>query len=207
MDRRPRYPLALSRTLFRRSLLAGALVALGISVNRRSPDPHAQVVVSHFVFRPHPSHQPRRHSGQVENDACFSVKRQVFFYPCFIGRIEHCTLREMALALCTFGRQQMSTARVATQDFTGRRYLKAFRHRLFGFASRDRFWHREPGTYTVEATSQQESTRRVQCRQSATLYLLKSEKETGTGIILTPSPLRARDELPELAPSFPAPDV
>jgi hypothetical protein len=49
-DRRPRYPLALSRTLLRRSLLAGALVALGILVVRLSPDPHAQVVV--FRFRP-----------------------------------------------------------------------------------------------------------------------------------------------------------
>ena len=158
MDRRPRYPLALSRTLFRRSLLAGALVALGISVNRRSPDPHAQVVVSDFAFRPHPSHQPRNIRGRRKAIASFSVKRQVFLYPCFIGRIEHCALSEMTLALCTFGHQQVSTARVATQHFAGRRYLEAFRHRFFGFASRYRFWHREPGTYTLESTSQQESS-------------------------------------------------
>ena len=154
MDRRPRYPFALSRTLFRRSLLAGALVALGILVIRPSPDPHAQVVVSHFAFRPHPSHQPRKYSEQVENVCCFSVKRQVFFYPRFIGRIEHCALSKMTLALCAFGHQQVPTARLATQHFAGRRYLKALRHRFLRFTSRYRFWHREPGTYTLDPTSQ-----------------------------------------------------
>ena len=43
----------------RRSLLAGALVALGILVVRLSPDPHAQVVVLDSVLRSHLSHQLR----------------------------------------------------------------------------------------------------------------------------------------------------
>ena len=43
----------------RRSLLAGALVALGILVVRLSPDPHAQVVVLDFILRSHLSHQLR----------------------------------------------------------------------------------------------------------------------------------------------------
>jgi hypothetical protein len=100
---------------------------------------------------------PENFRGRRKAIASFSVKRQVFFYPCFIGRIEHCALSEMTLALCTFGHQQVSTARVATQHFAGRRYLEAFRHRFFGFASRYRFWHREPGTYTLESSSQLET--------------------------------------------------
>jgi hypothetical protein len=94
--------------------------------------------------------------------ACFSVKRQVFFYPRLIGFIEDRGLGKMTLALRALGRQQMPTARVATQHFAGCGDLKAFRHRLFGFASRYRFWHREPGTYTVESSSQPETT--VSCK-------------------------------------------
>jgi hypothetical protein len=47
---------------------------------------------------------------------------------------------------------------VAPQHFAGRRDLKALRHRFLCFASRYRFWHREPGTYTLESSSQQETT-------------------------------------------------
>ena len=50
----------------------------------------------------------------------------------------------------------MPAARVASQHFAGRCYLKAFGHRFFRFASGNRFWHREPGTYTLESTSQLE---------------------------------------------------
>jgi hypothetical protein len=89
------------------------------------------------------------------------VKRQVFFHPRFIGSIEDCGFGEMTLPLCTFGRQQVSTTRLATQDFAGRGYLKAFCHRFFRFASRYRFWHREPGTYTLEPGTQQETTLNV----------------------------------------------
>jgi hypothetical protein len=92
--------------------------------------------------------------------ACFSVKRQIFFYPRLIGFIEDRGFGEMTLPLRTFGRQQVSTTRLATQDFAGRGYLKAFCHRFFRFASRYRFWHREPGTYTAESGTQQETTLR-----------------------------------------------
>jgi len=50
----------------------------------------------------------------------------------------------------------MPAARVASQHFAGRCYLKAFGHRFLRFASGNRFWHREPGTYTLESTSQLE---------------------------------------------------
>jgi hypothetical protein len=63
----------------------------------------------------------------------------------------------MTLALCAFALQQVSTTRVATQHFAGCRYLKALRHRFLCFASRYRFWHREPGTYTLESSSQLET--------------------------------------------------
>jgi len=103
--------LALSRTLFRRSLLAGALVALGnflLSGIRR-------ILTHRLLFHISLSDLTRRISpenfrGRRKAIASFSVKRQVFFYPCFIGRIEHCALSEMTLALCTFGHQQVSTA-------------------------------------------------------------------------------------------------
>jgi hypothetical protein len=85
------------------------------------------------------------------------VERQVFFDPRYIGRIEDRVLSEMTLALCAFALQQVSTTRVATQHFAGRRYLKALRHRFLCFASRYRFWHREPGTYTLESSSQLET--------------------------------------------------
>src|ERR1700759_3815864 len=78
-DRRPRYPLALSRTLLRRSLLAGALVALGIVVVRLSPDPHAQVVVFRFVLRSHLSHQLRTFPEQVEDVRRFLSGTAGFF--------------------------------------------------------------------------------------------------------------------------------
>src|SRR4029077_10802500 len=84
----------------------------------------------------------------------FSVERQGFFYPRYIGRIEDRGLSEMTLALCAFALQQVSTTRVATQHFAGRRYLKALRHRFLCFAPRYRFWHREPGTYTLEYRAQ-----------------------------------------------------
>jgi hypothetical protein len=199
----------------RRSLLAGAFVALGILVTRHLPDPHAQVVVSNFVFRPHPSHQPRNFQGRWRTFACFSVKGQVFFYPRFIGRIEDCGLREMALALCTFGPQQVPAARMATQHFSGRRYLEAFCHSLFSFPSRYRFWHREPGIYTHESSSQQETaeaegeagrfarSRNVQTPgQAGTLCLLRTEIQTCSGIIPKPALLRAQCARPGFAPSF-----
>ncbi len=154
----PDNPLALSRTLLRRSLLAGAFVALGIFIIRHLPDPHAQVVVSFtFPFSDLTCRiSPERLSGKVENVCRFSVERQVFFYPRYIGWIEDRGLSEMTLALGTFGYQQVPTARLATQHFAGRRYLEALRHCFFSFASRYWFWHREPGTYTLGSSSQQE---------------------------------------------------
>ncbi|HSZ80429.1 MAG TPA: hypothetical protein VK775_23690, partial [Chthoniobacterales bacterium] len=74
------------RTLLRRSLLAGALVALGILVVRLSPDPHAQVVV--FRFRPPISpvaSAPNFSGAGGGRSPLFSVERQVFFDPRFVG--------------------------------------------------------------------------------------------------------------------------
>jgi hypothetical protein len=85
------------------------------------------------------------------------MERQVFLYPRYIGWIEDLGLSEMTLALCAFGLQKVPPTRVAPQHFAGRRDLKALRHRFLCFASRYRFWHREPGTYTLESSSQQET--------------------------------------------------
>jgi len=92
------------------------------------------------------------------------VKRQIFLYPRFVGSIEDRGFGQMALPLGTFGRQQVSTTRLTTQDFAGRGDLKAFRYRFFRFASRYRFWHREPGTYTAESGTQQETVVNVSKR-------------------------------------------
>jgi hypothetical protein len=82
----------------------------------------------------------------------FSVKRQIFFNPRYIGRIEDRGFSELALTLRTFGRQQVSTTRLTTQYFAGRRNLKALGHRFLRFASRYRFWHKESGTYTLDSS-------------------------------------------------------
>jgi hypothetical protein len=84
------------------------------------------------------------------------VERQVFLYPRLIGSIESYVFSEMTLALGTFGHQEVSMARLTTQHFAGRSYLKALRHCFFGFASRYWFWHKEPGIYTLGPSSQQE---------------------------------------------------
>jgi hypothetical protein len=97
------------------------------------------------------------HRSRWRTIACFSVKRQVFFYPRLIGPIEDRGFGKMTLPLRTFGRQQVSTTRLTTQDFAGRGDLKALRYRFFRFASRYRFWHREPGTYTLKSGTQQET--------------------------------------------------
>ena len=86
------------------------------------------------------------------------MERQVFLYPRYIGWIEDLGLSEMTLALCTFGLQQVPPTRMAPQHFAGCRDLKALRHCFLCFASRYRFWHREPGTYTFEYSSQPETT-------------------------------------------------
>jgi hypothetical protein len=91
--------------------------------------------------------------------AVFSVERQVFLYPRDIGWIKDPDFGEVTLTLCTFGMQLVPPTCVATQHFAGPSYLKALGHRFLCFASRDRFWHRESGTYTLESSSQQESRR------------------------------------------------
>ena len=75
----------------------------------------------------------------------WSVKRQIFFDPRFVGFIENGGFSVLAFALCAFGRQKVPAACLAAQHFAGRRHLKAFRHRFLCFASRYRFWHKEPG--------------------------------------------------------------
>ena len=72
------------------------------------------------------------------------MERQVFLDSGFISPIKNCALRELALALGTFRGQQVSTTSMATQHFPGSRNLEALCHRFFRFASRNRFWHKEP---------------------------------------------------------------
>ena len=77
------------------------------------------------------------------------MERQIFLYPRFIGCIEDRDFSEMAFALRAFGLQQVAPARLATQHFAARRYLEALGYRFLRFASRYRFWHKEPGIYTL----------------------------------------------------------
>jgi hypothetical protein len=76
-----------------------------------------------------------------------SVERQIFFYPHLIGSVGHFSFCELALTLGILRLQQVAVAGVAAQHFTGRSHFKAFGDRLPCFASRNRFWHREPGMY------------------------------------------------------------
>ena len=45
---------------------------------------------------------------------------------------------------------------MAAQHFAGRSDLEALRHRLLRFASRNRFWHKEPGMYPLKIDWQPE---------------------------------------------------
>jgi hypothetical protein len=72
------------------------------------------------------------------------MKRQIFFNPRLVCRIEDRSLRELTLALRTFGCQKVPAASLATQDFPRRSHLKTFCHRFLSFASRYWFWHKEP---------------------------------------------------------------
>ena len=77
----------------------------------------------------------------------FSVERQIFFYSHLVTSIRYFSLCELALTFGALRLQQVAAASVATQHFAGRSHLKAFGDRLLCFASRNRFWHREPGMY------------------------------------------------------------
>ena len=81
---------------------------------------------------------------QVENNVPPLMKRQIFLNPRLVCCIEDRSLSELTLALRTFGCQKVPAASLATQDFPRRSHLKAFCHRFLSFASRYRFWHKEP---------------------------------------------------------------
>jgi hypothetical protein len=135
-----------------------------------------RLLFSHFVPRPHLSHQSRKVFGAGgERSPVSLVERQVFFYPRFIGSIEDRGLGQMTLTFRAFGHQQVSTARLASQHFAGRRNLEALRHSFFCFASRYGFWHREPGTYTLASSSQQE-IEAVYTKQDLPAYLRLKDK-------------------------------
>jgi hypothetical protein len=160
-----------------------------------------RLLFSHFVPRPHLSHQSRKVFGTGgERSPISLVERQIFFYPRFIGSIEDRGLGEMTLTFRAFGHQQVSTARLASQHFAGRRNLEALRHSFFCFASRYGFWHREPGTYTLASSSQQE-IEAVYAKRDASCSP-KVERQTCTGINPRPSPLHVQPALPKFAPSF-----
>lgn len=74
------------------------------------------------------------------------MKRQTFFNPRHVRLVKDRGLSELTLALRTFGCQEVPAAGLATQYFARRSHLKAFSHRFLCFASRYRFWHKEPGT-------------------------------------------------------------
>jgi len=86
----------------------------------------------------------------------FSVKRQIFLYPRLVSFVRNLTLGELALALCTFRLQQMAAAGMAMQHLAGSSHFKAFSDRLLRFASRNRFWHGEPGIYLCDVDWQPE---------------------------------------------------
>jgi hypothetical protein len=147
LDRRPRYPFALSRTRFLRSRLAGALVALGIHFHPTAAGPSSTgscfiSLSSDLTCCVSPSE-----AGQEENNEPFLIIRQIFLYPRFVSFVRYLSLCELALALRIFRLQQVAASGVITQHLSGRSHFKAFSDRFPGFASRNRFWHREPGMY------------------------------------------------------------
>src|SRR5260370_19680228 len=87
----------------------------------------------------------------------FSVKGQIFFYPRLVSFICDLALSEPALTLRTFRLQQMSAAGMGTHHFACGSHSKALSDRLLRFASRNRFWHREPGIYLCDVDWQPES--------------------------------------------------
>jgi hypothetical protein len=166
-DRRPLYPLALSKTLLRRSLLARAFVALGIFSIPQARNPHGQAVVS-TLFPDLTRHvNPeglRRDFGELSRVALgvggkqsISAKRQIFFNSRLVGFVKDRRLREMALALGAFRHQKMSASGLASQNLALGGQLKTFRHRLFRFAPRNRFRHKEPRIYAPGSSSQLET--------------------------------------------------
>jgi hypothetical protein len=95
------------------------------------------------------------------------MERQIFLDPGFISPIKNRALREVALALGALRGQKMPATGVPSQHFSGPGDFKAFRDRFFCFASRNRFWHKEPGTYIRETVWQLESYKNKQSRLSS----------------------------------------
>jgi hypothetical protein len=73
------------------------------------------------------------------------VERQIFFNPRLVSFVENRGLSELTLSFCTFANQHMSAACLAMKHFAGPGDFEALRHRFLRFASRYRFWHKEPG--------------------------------------------------------------
>jgi hypothetical protein len=85
------------------------------------------------------------------------MERQIFLDPGFISPVKNRAFREVALALGTLGGQKMPATSVTSHHFSGPGNFKAFRHRFFRFASRNRFWHKEPAIYIRETVWQLDS--------------------------------------------------
>jgi hypothetical protein len=73
------------------------------------------------------------------------MERQIFFNSRLVSFVESRGLSEVPFALCTFGRQQMPAACLGTKHFSCPSDFEALYHRFLRFASRYRFWHKEPG--------------------------------------------------------------
>ena len=159
LERRPRKPLALSRTLLRRSLLAGALVALGI---------HSRPGCGRLIDRPLllpicPPTSPvslRNYFGRWATALPTRLsKRKIFFNPCLVCPIQDCSFRELTFPFGALRLEQMAPTRPAAQDFPGASHFKALGYRLFRLTSSDRFWHKEPVKYASPGDSQAQSNR------------------------------------------------
>jgi hypothetical protein len=87
------------------------------------------------------------------------MERQVFLDSGLIRPIKYRGLREFALALGTLRGQEVSTTCMAAQHFSGPSNLEALCHRLLCFASRNRFWHKEPAIYNEDPAWQMESVK------------------------------------------------
>ena len=69
------------------------------------------------------------------------TERQVCLNPGDICVVHARCLAQMALSLCTFCRQQVTSRRMRSQHFATRRDLEAFCYGFTGFTASDWLWH------------------------------------------------------------------
>ena len=145
----------------RRSLLAGALVALGIHSR-----PGCGRLIDRQLFLPICSPTSpvslRNYFGRWATVLPWRLtKRKIFFNPCLVCPIQDRSFRELPFPFGALRCEQMASARLAAQDLPGASHFKALGYRLFRLTSSDRFWHKEPVKYASPGDSQGQNDRLV----------------------------------------------